>query len=116
MGPARRDPGRMNQPLPFPYDLLAAVVKIAVSVGVIMLVVPMCVWLERKVVADMQARVGPNRVGPFGLLQSFVDGIKLLTKEAILPTDVDKLLYFAAPVISMLPALAVSAVIPFGGD
>ena len=50
-----------------------------------MLSVPMLVWLERKIVADFQARIGPNRVGPYGLLQSFADGIKLFLKEDIIP-------------------------------
>lgn len=97
-------------------ELLAALVKIAVVVGFIMLAVPMLVWWERKYVADVQARIGPNRVGPFGILQSMADGIKLLFKEDILPAHVDRVLYFLAPIMMMLPALCVAAVIPFGGE
>jgi NADH-quinone oxidoreductase subunit H len=100
--------------MPFHVALIAAGIKILVTVGYIMLIVPMLVWLERKLIADFQARVGPSRVGPFGLLQSFADGIKLLTKEALQPSEVDKVLYLAAPVIVMIPALAVAAVVPFG--
>jgi len=95
--------------------LIAAGLKMAIAVGYIMLAVPMIVWLERKVIADFQARIGPSRVGPFGLLQSFADGLKLLSKEAITPTEVDRFLYLAAPVMVMIPALAVAAVIPFAG-
>lgn len=96
--------------------LIAALIKILATVGYIMLAVPMIVWLERKLIADFQARVGPQRVGPFGLLQSFADGIKLVAKENLIPADVDMLLYLAAPVVVMIPALAVAAVIPFAGD
>jgi NADH-quinone oxidoreductase subunit H len=97
-------------------DIIATFVKIAVVLGSIMLAVPMLVWLERKVVADFQARIGPNRVGPYGLLQSFYDGIKLLMKEDIHPRNVDLVLYLAAPVVMMLPALSIFAVIPFGNQ
>ena len=101
--------------MPDLHAVIAAAIKIAVAVGFIMLTVPMLVWLERKLIADFQARVGPQRVGPFGLLQSFADGIKLVLKESIIPNGVDKFLYLAAPVTVMLPALGVAAVIPFGG-
>src|SRR4051794_6699850 len=95
-------------------DIIALAVKILVVIAGIMLSVPMLVWLERKVVADFQARIGPNRVGPYGLLQSFADGIKLFLKEDITPRNVDKVIYLIAPVVMMLPALTIFAVIPFG--
>src|SRR6266851_4988209 len=95
-------------------DLIAAIVKIIVVVGVLMFSVPMLVWLERKLVADFQVRIGPNRVGPYGLLQSFADGIKLFFKEDIIPTNVDKVIFLLAPIVIMLPALTIFAVIPFG--
>src|SRR5437867_13128805 len=95
-------------------DLIITLAKIVAVILVMMLAVPMLVWLERKVVADFQARIGPNRVGPYGLLQSFADGIKLFLKEDITPLNVDKVLYLLAPVVVMLPALSLFAVIPFG--
>lgn len=69
---------------------------------------------ERKVLARIQARVGPNRAGPFGLLQPVADGIKLIFKEELTPAGADKLLFTLAPVITVIPALVVTAVIPWG--
>ncbi len=103
-------------PMPWNVALIAAGVKMLAAVGFIMIAVPMIVWLERKLIADMQARVGPSRVGPFGLLQSFADGLKLLTKESVTPRDSDLLLYMAAPIVVMIPALVVASVVPFAGD
>ena len=72
------------------------------------------IWIERRVVALMQNRVGPNRVGPAGLLQPVADALKLVLKEAITTRNADKLLFWAAPVIIFIPTLVVFAVIPFG--
>ncbi|MDT7753820.1 MAG: NADH-quinone oxidoreductase subunit, partial [Pseudonocardiales bacterium] len=72
------------------------------------------IWFERRVVARMQHRVGPNVHGPFGLLQSLADGMKLMFKEDIMPRSVDKFVYVAAPVIVSIPAFMTFAVIPFG--
>jgi NADH-quinone oxidoreductase subunit H len=72
------------------------------------------IWFERRVVARMQQRVGPNVHGPFGLLQSLADGMKLMFKEDIMPRSVDKFVYVAAPVIVSIPAFMTFAVIPFG--
>ena len=73
-------------------------------------------WLERRVWARMQSRVGPNRVGPAGLLQPVADGIKLLFKEIILPANANKALFVLAPVVMIIPALAAWAVIPFSPE
>jgi NADH-quinone oxidoreductase subunit H len=72
------------------------------------------IWFERRVVAYMQNRIGPNVHGPFGLLQSLADGMKLMFKEDITPKGVDKFVYIAAPVIVSIPAFLTFAVIPFG--
>src|SRR5215203_4017031 len=71
------------------------------------------IWAERRVVARMQQRVGPNRVGPFGLLQGLADGIKLALKEDIIPTAADKAVFIAAPIISATTCFLAFAVIPF---
>ncbi|HEX5016115.1 MAG TPA: NADH-quinone oxidoreductase subunit NuoH [Actinomycetes bacterium] len=72
------------------------------------------IWAERRVVARMQQRIGPNRVGPFGLLQGLADGIKLALKEDIIPTAADKAVFILAPVISATTCFLAFAVIPFG--
>jgi len=72
------------------------------------------IWFERRVVARMQHRIGPNVHGPFGLLQSLADGVKLGLKEEIFPKAADKIVYFVAPIIAVVPAFLAWAVIPFG--
>ncbi|GGF50991.1 NADH-quinone oxidoreductase subunit H [Marmoricola endophyticus] len=74
------------------------------------------IWWERRVVARMQHRIGPNRNGPFGLLQSLADGVKLALKEDIVPKAADKLIFVVAPVLSVVPAFLAFAVIPFGPE
>jgi NADH-quinone oxidoreductase subunit H len=74
------------------------------------------IWAERRVVARMQSRPGPNRVGPFGLLQSLADGIKLALKEDIVPKAADRFVFILAPVISTVAAFVAFAVIPFGPE
>ncbi len=78
-----------------------------------MVVILYYTYAERKVLAYMHVRVGPNRVGPAGLLQPVADAIKLLFKEIVLPTNADRYLFFIAPILSVAPALAAWAVIPF---
>ena len=73
------------------------------------------IYAERRLVARFQLRIGPNRIGPFGLLQAIADAIKSLIKEDILPTKVDKIVFWLAPIVTFAPILMLFAVIPFGG-
>src|SRR5580658_8897025 len=85
-----------------------------VIVAVLPLLAGYVVLLERKVMADMQARLGPMRVGPHGLLQPIADALKLLIKEDIVPEKADKMLFLLAPLISVTMALLAYAALPFG--
>ena len=91
-------------------------VKITAIVAPLMLGMAYLTLLERKVIGWMQVRIGPNRVGPLGLLQPIADGIKLLFKEIIVPAGANKFLFVLAPVMAMMPALAAWAVIPFSPE
>ena len=93
--------------------LLVIIIKIVVIVVPIMLSVAYLTLAERKVIAYMQVRIGPNRVGPRGLLQPIADGLKLALKEIIIPTKANHFLFIAAPMLALAPALAAWAVIPF---
>lgn len=91
-----------------------ATIKIAVVVGLLLMTIAYLIWVERKVMAHMQARLGPMRVGFHGLLQPIADGLKLIFKEDIIPAQANKLIFVLAPVIATVPALMSFAVIPFG--
>jgi NADH-quinone oxidoreductase subunit H len=93
--------------------LLLAVIKIVVVFGVIMLGVALETWAERRVAAWKQDRLGPNRVGPEGLLQPVADGLKNFVKEETAPPQASRLLFFLAPAMSFVPAMMAFAVVPF---
>ncbi|MBI3771987.1 MAG: NADH-quinone oxidoreductase subunit NuoH [Gammaproteobacteria bacterium] len=93
--------------------LLQIIIKIVVIVVPIMLSVAYLTLAERKVIGYIQVRIGPNRVGPRGLLQPIADGIKLAFKEVVIPTNANKFLFLFAPILTLAPALAAWAVIPF---
>jgi len=87
-----------------------------IIVSVIMTMTAMALWFERKFAGRMHTRVGPNIVGPFGLLQPIADVLKLLQKEDILPRDADKVLFNVAPVLAVVTALGAAALIPYSPD
>jgi NADH-quinone oxidoreductase subunit H len=88
--------------------------KVLVIFVFLVVTVLLSMWVERRVISRMQLRVGPNRCGPFGLLQGLADGVKLALKEDIVPTGVDKIVFWLAPVLSALPAFISFIIIPFG--
>ena len=98
---------------PYTYLIIGSVKAIVVA-GAIMGVVPALVWLERRLMGRFQVRLGPNRVGPFGLGQPIADSIKLLFKESIVQNSADKFLFHLAPAIVVFTAIVAFAVIPFG--
>jgi NADH-quinone oxidoreductase subunit H len=95
--------------------LLITLLKIIIVFNVVMGVVTLLVWVERRVSAFIQDRVGPNRVGPFGLMQPLADAIKFIFKEDLIPGQVSRTVFILAPALSLIPALCTFAVIPFGG-
>jgi NADH-quinone oxidoreductase subunit H len=95
-------------------SLVYAGVGVAASLGLITVFVILAIWAERRFIARLQDRWGPNRVGPFGLLQTVADALKLLSKEIITPAQVDRLLHFIAPMLVLGASLLTWAVIPWG--
>jgi len=96
------------------WDLLLIVIRVVLIFAMLMVVTILLVWFERKIVADMQNRVGPDRAGPWGILQTLADGMKLFFKEQITPRKVEFGLYIAAPILAIVPAFLLFMVIPFG--
>ncbi|MBA2319325.1 MAG: NADH-quinone oxidoreductase subunit NuoH [Euzebyales bacterium] len=99
-------------------DLVDVAITFAVALGAFALWLvgtALLIWGERRVIALMQTRVGPNRLGPFGLLQTVADGAKLFFKEDIAPRNIDRFVYLGAPFVSATVALVTFAVIPYGG-
>jgi NADH-quinone oxidoreductase subunit H len=91
-------------------------VKVLVVFVVGLLATMLMVWFERKAIAGMQNRIGPNKTGPFGILQTLADGIKLFFKEDLFPSRADRFVFALAPFLSFVPAFLAFAIIPLGGD
>ena len=96
------------------FDILAAAAKILIFAHIALILGAYMSLVERKVSAWMQDRIGPNRVGPVGLLQPIADGLKFIFKEDVVPGHVNRVLYVLAPALTVIPAFLVLAVIPFG--
>ena len=96
--------------------LVIPLLKIAVLLNAVLVAVTFLVLMERKVIAWAQSRLGPMRVGPWGILQAIADPIKLILKEDITPAKADRWVFTIAPIMSLVPALVVFAVVPFGPD
>jgi NADH-quinone oxidoreductase subunit H len=96
--------------------LLIVLVKVLIVFVLGLVATMLMVWFERKTIAGMQNRVGPNKAGPWGLLQTLADGIKLFFKEDLLPERSDRFVFRLAPYLSLVPAFLAFAVIPLGGD
>src|SRR5437016_6962965 len=96
--------------------IVITLIKAAVLAFVLLTTLAYLQWVERKVIAHIQSRLGPSRVGPHGLLQPLADVIKLITKEDLLPPHVNKFFYLLAPFLAVTMALLSISVIPFGKD
>ena len=97
-------------------DLILAIVKAVIAFVVLLVSVMLMVWFERKVVSRLQNRIGPNVAGPFGLMQTLADGIKLFFKEDLIPSRADRFVFQLAPYLSLIPAFLTFAIIPIAGD
>ena len=96
--------------------VLIVLIKVLVVFGALMVSVMLMIWFERKVISDMQSRIGPNRAGPFGIAQTLADGIKLFFKEDLIPEQADRFVFKLAPYLTIIPAFLAFAIVPIGGE
>jgi NADH-quinone oxidoreductase subunit H len=96
--------------------VLFVIVKTLITFMLLLVAVMFMIWFERKIIGDLQNRIGPNRAGPFGLAQTLADGLKLMIKEDIIPDRADRLMFRLAPYLVLLPAFLTFAVVPLSGD
>ncbi len=95
-------------------DFGLIVLRVVGTFVLLLIVTPLNIWAERKILADMQNRVGPDRAGPWGILQSFADAFKLFFKEQVMPTQAEKAMFMLAPVLAVVPAFLLFMVVPWG--
>jgi NADH-quinone oxidoreductase subunit H len=96
--------------------VLIVLAKAGITLGICLVATMLMIWFERKVVSDLQNRIGPNRAGPFGILQTLADGLKVILKEDLIPDRSDRIVFRLAPVLTMVPAFITFGLIPLGGD
>jgi NADH-quinone oxidoreductase subunit H len=94
---------------------VVVLIKVVVAFAILLVAVMLYIWAMRKVIADMQNRIGPNRAGPYGVLQTLADGIKLFFKEQSIPESADRPVFRLAPYLSIMPAFLMFCVVPIGG-
>lgn len=97
-------------------ELLVVALKVLVAFGGLLVSVILMVWFERKIIADMQNRFGPNRAGPFGLFQTVADGMKLILKEDLIPAKADRAVFKLAPFLMLVPAFVTFTIVPIAGN
>jgi len=97
-------------------DVLIVLLKVVIAFALLLVAVMLMIWFERKVIAKMQNRIGPNKAGPWGILQTLADGIKLFFKEDLVPERSDRFVFKLAPYLSLVPAFLTFAVVPIGGN
>ncbi|MFM7322152.1 MAG: NADH-quinone oxidoreductase subunit H, partial [Armatimonadota bacterium] len=102
--------------IPWWAEIVRSVLRFVIALAGGLGSVPVLVWLERRLLGWWQGRLGPNRVGPQGLLQPMADALKLMMKEDIVPANVDKMLYYMAPGIALVPVIMSLTVLPWNGS
>jgi NADH-quinone oxidoreductase subunit H len=95
--------------------VIVVLIKTLIVFAFLLIATMLMVWFERKLISDMQNRIGPNRAGPWGILQTLADGIKLFFKEPMVPDQADKLIFRIAPYLSFVPAFLTFSIVPIGG-
>jgi NADH-quinone oxidoreductase subunit H len=97
-------------------DVLTVLLKVVIAFALLLVAVMLMIWFERKIIAKMQNRIGPNKAGPWGILQTLADGIKLFFKEDLVPDRSDRFVFKLAPYLSLVPAFLTFAIVPIGGN